>query len=108
MGGLICNGEPSWATSQRGAFLGLFVMVSLPGLLHNGGLLGLICNGEPSWATSQRGPSWAYFNGEPSWATSQRGLLGLISMVSLPGLLHNGEPSWAYFNGEPSWATSQR
>merc|ERR1711873_347342 len=31
-----------------------------------------------------------FYNGEPSWATSKRGLLGLFSMVSLPGLLHNG------------------
>ena len=69
---LIFTGEPSGllrlkitgflteVISVRGFSNLISTPVSLPGLLHNGGLLGLICNGEPSWATSQQGPSWAY------------------------------------------------
>ena len=74
---------PSWASLgiPPNQFL---LTVSLPGLLHNGGLLGLICNGEPSWATSRRG------------------LLGLISLMSLLAGYFTAGPSWAYFNVEPS------
>ena len=105
--GLLHDGGPSWAYSQRWAFLGFFTdFVSV------GDFNGLIfTNGEPSWASLQWWAFLGFFtevisvrdfsnlnfsNGEPSWASSLRLSVSGISpvliflAVSLPGLLHWG------------------